>query len=452
MIHLLCEELIQYISERFDSGYEALIWQFNLRCTCIAMRYNTIVFPEIVLNPYRFKFTPAIFGANTDITTGFDLDVQQWKQFDMKMFTNYIKRGSVHVYFSFWLNKYMWFKNRKFYLSNDLNMFTLNTKKAPKAVNKTLLTYGMSLSKVNTTSMLRTCLKTYHSIYLSCLCRMYLLKNFVLYWRSSSIYANYKLNLSNNNFTKTMYAQIYKAGLKLEHLNLSYTYFGCGWFDTYHLAVWYDFILKCKLQVLKTDIPGFSTPKNEKNEGWTLYYDSFMQCVNNSSIKSLHIYSNTYGSSLEWYEYVGMVAKQYQFDNLEKVTLNGETISFPQHCVLCQHLELQSLQSVQEFIDLHTQRFVLRIPKQHLPMDEQKIDNEKAPKAAMTKRERYDQRNAYRNQYLKEDRKCKACAFCWPKGSIKIQTFEGIQSKCNRGIKLCSETSHAAGFWEPLSE
>ena len=151
----------------------------------------------------------------------------------------------MHVYFSFWLNKYMWFKNRKFYLSNDLNMFTLNTKKAPKAVNKTLLTYGMSLSKVNTTSMLRTCLKnisfnifelSLQDVFTEELCSI--LADHLPFTQIT------KLNLSNNNFTKTMYAQIYKAGLKLEHLNLSYTYFGCGWFDTYHLAVWYDFILK----------------------------------------------------------------------------------------------------------------------------------------------------------------------------------------------------------------
>ena len=448
MIHLLCEELIQYISERFDSGYEALIWQFNLRCTCMAMRHNTIVFPEIILNPYRFKFTPAIFSDNNDLVTGFDIDEQQWRHFDMKVFTNYIKRGSVHIYFSFWINKYMWFKNRKFYLSNNLDMFSLDTKRVPKTSNKLLLTTG--ISDFNTSCFLTTCLKnistnifelSLQDVFTEELCSI--LTNCL---PSTQIT---KLNLSNNNFTKTMYTQIYKAGLKLEHLNLSHTYFGCGWFNSYELAVWYDFILKCKLQVLKTDIPGLSPPKNEKNEGWTLYYDSFMECVNNSSIKSLHIFCKS--TICEWHEYVGMVAKNYDFFNLEKVVLNGETISFPQHCILCKVLQTTSLNEVQDFIksQMSQKQFLIRIP---IPVNDAKVTKRERcdqQNAKVTKRERYDQRNAYRNQYLQENRKCKACGFSWPKGSIKIQTFEGIQSKCNRGLKLCSETSHAAGFWKP---
>ena len=60
-----------------------------------------------------------------------------------------------------------------------------------------------------------------------------------------------------------------------------------------------------------------------------------------------------------------------------------------------------------------------------------------------SKRQTYDARNAYRNQLLPENRECKFCKFVWPKGCFKIQTFEGVQSKCNRGVKFCKDTSYA---------
>ena len=52
-------------------------------------------------------------------------------------------------------------------------------------------------------------------------------------------------------------------------------------------------------------------------------------------------------------------------------------------------------------------------------------------------REIYDERNHRRNQFLPEDRICKGCDTVWPAGSIKIQKFEGLQSKCARDVSKC---------------
>lgn len=65
-------------------------------------------------------------------------------------------------------------------------------------------------------------------------------------------------------------------------------------------------------------------------------------------------------------------------------------------------------------------------------------------KRKLTVHEQYARRNQYRNQFTKEDRTCRSCGFVWPVGSLKIQTFEGLQSKCKLTNKRCAETSHAA--------
>lgn len=58
------------------------------------------------------------------------------------------------------------------------------------------------------------------------------------------------------------------------------------------------------------------------------------------------------------------------------------------------------------------------------------------------KQQRYDKRNALRNQLLAEDRVCKGCQVVWPAQSIKLHTFEDIQSKCNRNIRKCHDCMH----------
>jgi len=67
-------------------------------------------------------------------------------------------------------------------------------------------------------------------------------------------------------------------------------------------------------------------------------------------------------------------------------------------------------------------------------------------KRKLTVHEKYARRNQYRNQLTKEDRKCRSCGFLWPAGSLKIQTFEGLQSKCKLTNKRCSDSSHAANL------
>ena len=63
-----------------------------------------------------------------------------------------------------------------------------------------------------------------------------------------------------------------------------------------------------------------------------------------------------------------------------------------------------------------------------------------------SKRERllraYAIRNARRNQLISMDCKCKYCGTIWPKGSIKLQTFEGMQSMCKLSTRKCKNHAH----------
>ena len=54
----------------------------------------------------------------------------------------------------------------------------------------------------------------------------------------------------------------------------------------------------------------------------------------------------------------------------------------------------------------------------------------------------YAVRNARRNLHISVDRKCKYCGVVWPKGSIKVQTFEGIQSMCKLSTRKCRNHAH----------
>jgi hypothetical protein len=487
MLTSLYPELIDVICERFDSGYYSLVFQFNLRCTCRAMRHNRIVFPEIVLNPFRFKLTSHMLSKSFDTICAFDLDLKQWRETSWHVFSEYIKRGSVKIYFSFWLNKFLCYKNRKFFMSSDYNLFDVGTKKAPKS-DQGVLAHHDSIH-IDTNRFLKTCLHNISDNIFE-LSLQHCCKEDVCRILTNNIASTQvtKLNLSNNLFNENMYTMVYKSGHRLEHLNLSNTRVN-SFFDsfdadysTYHTAVWFDFILTSKLQIYKTDIPAFQGLKNNLNSA------SFMQCVNNSSIKSLHLCNLERNE--DWLPYASMVTKALEFEKLEKVVLNGETVSFPQECVYINELNLPTMEDIYTFNDKHKLSFKIRIPlpervdelldnsdssssipgfssislsilskrTAHMPNVSKMVshfhpngrpsntNNTNAISNAI-KRARYDQRNAYRNQYLPEQRKCKACGFNWAKGSIKIQTFEGIQSKCNRGIKFCLETSHASDIW-----
>lgn len=59
-----------------------------------------------------------------------------------------------------------------------------------------------------------------------------------------------------------------------------------------------------------------------------------------------------------------------------------------------------------------------------------------------TKRQLYDERNRKRNMLLDEARVCSACGTEWPAGSIKKQTFEGLQSNCKLLKRKCSQSCH----------
>ena len=75
-------------------------------------------------------------------------------------------------------------------------------------------------------------------------------------------------------------------------------------------------------------------------------------------------------------------------------------------------------------------------------IDDAETHTQADAKAKTCKREQYDRRNAYRNQLLFEHRTCKGCNTIWPPGSVKIQTFEGMQSLCRRTDRKCNTHQH----------
>ena len=58
------------------------------------------------------------------------------------------------------------------------------------------------------------------------------------------------------------------------------------------------------------------------------------------------------------------------------------------------------------------------------------------------RREMYDKRNKRRNELISTSKTCKCCNTVWPRGSIKLQTFEGLQSMCHLGKRSCSLSMH----------
>jgi hypothetical protein len=60
----------------------------------------------------------------------------------------------------------------------------------------------------------------------------------------------------------------------------------------------------------------------------------------------------------------------------------------------------------------------------------------------ISKQSAYDRKNQRRNQYLPNDRTCASCGHVWMKNSIKIQTWEGLQSMCRHNKQKCNQSKH----------
>jgi ribosomal protein L31 len=54
----------------------------------------------------------------------------------------------------------------------------------------------------------------------------------------------------------------------------------------------------------------------------------------------------------------------------------------------------------------------------------------------------YSRKNQKRNRLLFDDRMCASCGHVWTRGSIKIQTFEGLQSMCKLNKRKCNQSKH----------
>ena len=57
-------------------------------------------------------------------------------------------------------------------------------------------------------------------------------------------------------------------------------------------------------------------------------------------------------------------------------------------------------------------------------------------------RQKYDLKNEMRNRLLGQCTKCASCGVVWKVGSIKLQTFQGLQSKCRHTSRKCCDSYH----------
>ena len=85
------------------------------------------------------------------------------------------------------------------------------------------------------------------------------------------------------------------------------------------------------------------------------------------------------------------------------------------------------------FSHLYTSQTKISVPRTKISV----------PRTKISVQEKYKQKNMHRNQLLPETRQCSYCGCTWPAKSIKIQTFEGIQSKCKLGKQKCIQSIHS---------
>lgn len=108
-------------------------------------------------------------------------------------------------------------------------------------------------------------------------------------------------------------------------------------------------------------------------------------------------------------------------------------------------LEHPDLQEVEEELESPDEfEWEEEVLQQELPDEHANETKSRANSTfAISKRhERYALRNARRNRMIVMDRQCKYCKTVWPAGSIKLQTFEGLQSLCKCKGRRCDESGH----------
>lgn len=222
-----------------------------------------------------------------------------------------------------------------------------------------------------------------------------------------------KLNISGHlcDEAQLQIGSIFLNAQKLEHLNFNY----CGSLSQYDKAAFIQMLMKpnslCTLKFLYTEVT--------ENEDIDLF---LRLCGRSDNIQYLFL---SFPYDYQPYMRMGNVRELYytspNCDHVKKLDLSCDVIR------PYQPLRSDELAVFRRFVQTHIS-------------DASHVNK----KRKLTLTERYARRNLYRNQLTKEARRCISCGFVWPAGSLKIQTFEGLQSRCKLTNRHCSETSHAA--------
>lgn len=247
-----------------------------------------------------------------------------------------------------------------------------------------------------------------------------------------------KLNISSHNVElreEDALSNVLLKATSLEHLNISY----CDYFSIHetacllHLLSTTKVLDKLKIVSTTTSFPGILEEETSiyKFQGF-LSHDQFPIYASNLCDSLRHLKMELY-ANISDYEY-----DRLRLKNLDVLILFSDQHYDSMMCIYQSNL-IEEMEHDRQ-IDHVMQKFMeIELPELYVKKCKQKSASN-AFKSM--KNERYVRRNLHRNQLLPYARACKYCGCVWAQGSIKIQTFEGIQSMCKLGKRNCEESIH----------
>ena len=236
-----------------------------------------------------------------------------------------------------------------------------------------------------------------------------------------------KLNIAGNMFDDRSdhpFANILTNGYKLHYLNISY----CGYLsdkeEAYLLHLIHTSTVLHTLKLLFTQLD------------ITITSLEFMQyCALSNTIKSLSC--SLFDGTIREY---GLITKKLGNISVLSVTDSSSDkiveIHYNEFVESIDQLQDTAMQIIQSYIDI----FVTINGSTITTHDKKKLKNTK--KSSLSLRQKYDLKNEVRNRPLERCTQCASCGVVWQAGSIKLQTFQGLQSKCRHTSRKCCDSYH----------
>ena len=243
-----------------------------------------------------------------------------------------------------------------------------------------------------------------------------------------------KLNISSHNVELREIDALSNVLLKatsLEHLNISY----CDYFSIHetacllHLLSTTKVLNKLKIVSTTTSFPASKFEDETSISKFQGFHDHFpiyaaILCYSLRHLKMELI------ANISDYGY-----DRLRLKNLEVLILFSNSDYDSMTCIYQSNL-IEEIEHDRQINHVMQEFMKIELPELHVKKCKQKSASKSM------KNERYVRRNLHRNQLLPCARACKYCGCVWAQGSIKIQTFEGIQSMCKLGKRNCKESIH----------